>query len=310
MLIKGLHHLRFRVRDLDRQERFCSDFGLVTAERTPDRLVMRTRGGDECCYVAVKGEDDGFLGLAFEVDDEASLDEAIARHGGGPKIGLQLPGGGTSVSLRDPDANEVQLVHGSRRRSADAPDADLVINTPFQKHRFGRQQTARERAPARLWRLGHAALFVRSFAASHAWYAEHLGLIASDIYHVPGQPQARIVGFLRLDRGDQWVDHHVLALMQDARGGCHHLSFEVHDFEAQQRTHRYLRSKSHESIWGVGRHPHGSHVFDVWRAPDRARFETFSDTDLFRAADGTRIHDISTVVMDEWSDDTPERYFV
>ena len=59
----------------------------------------------------------------------------------------------------------------------------------------------------------------------------------------------------------------------------------------------------------VGRHPHGSHVFDVWRSPDDARFETFSDTDLFQASDGTNLHDISTVIMDEWLDDGPERYF-
>jgi hypothetical protein len=101
----------------------------------------------------------------------------------------------------------------------------------------------------------------------------------------------------------------VVALMQDERGGCHHISFEVQDYEAQNRTHRFLKRQHYESIWGVGRHPHGSHVFDVWRSPDGARFETFSDTDLFRASDGTNLHDISTVIMDEWVDDGPERYF-
>ncbi len=310
MQLKALHHVTFAVRDLDRQEAFCADFGLIRAERTDSRLVMRTEGGDEACYVAIKGDEDGFVGLAFEVDDAAMLGEAVARLGAEQRPDLDIPGGGRCVALTDPDGNQVLLVHGSARREAGQPDDDLVINTPFAKHRFGRQQSHREVGPARLWRLGHLALFVRSFAASSAWYAEKLGLIGSDVYHVPGVPQAQIVGFCRMDRGEDWVDHHTLAFMQDERGGCHHISFEAHDFEAQQRTHRHLGRKDYDAIWGVGRHPHGSHVFDVWRSPDGARFETFSDTDLFRKSDGTRVHDISTVVMDVWSDDEPTRYFI
>ena len=309
MQIKGLHHVRFQARDLDSLEGFALDFGLVTAERTNERLVMRTSGGDECAYVAIKGDKDSFEALAFEVEDRISLDDAVTRLGASPVSQLDLPGGGLSVSLVDPDGNKVLLVHGAAERNPGEAYPDLVHNTPFEKRRFGRNQSPRERGPARLWRIGHVGLFIRSFAQSTAWYAEKLGLIGSDVYHIPGQPQAQIVGFFRLDRGEEYVDHHVIAFMQDERGGCHHISFETQDFEAQQRTHRFLGSKDYTPIWGVGRHPHGSHVFDVWRAPDGARFETFSDTDLFRAQDGTNVHDISTIVLDEWSDDGPDRYF-
>jgi catechol 2,3-dioxygenase-like lactoylglutathione lyase family enzyme len=309
MRLKGLHHVRFQTGDLDRLEVFAQDFGLVTRDRTADRLVMRTRGGDACAYVAMRGDSDAFLGMAFEVETRTHLDEATSRLGASPVASLDLPGGGERVSLRDPDGNEVMLVHAPARQAPEDAYPELQHNTPFSKPRLGRSQFARERGPARLWRIGHVGLFVKSFRAAAAWYGEKLGLIGSDLYHVPGQPRAQIVGFLRMDRGDEYVDHHVLALMQDERGGCHHISFEAQDYEAQQRTHRFLRAKAYESIWGVGRHPHGSHVFDVWRSPDGARFETFSDTDLFRAQDGTRIHDISSVVMDEWSDDEPTRYF-
>lgn len=309
MQLKAVHHVRFAVRDLDRQESFAKDFGLITVERTDDLLVMRTCGGDPFAYVAEKGDADRLVGFAFEVEAAADLDEAHATLGASAPSDLDLPGGGQSVSLTDPDGNLVQLVHGSQRTDAEEFYPALEINTPFEKHRFGRNQHGRERGPARLWRLGHVGLFVKSFAASAAWYADKLGLIGSDVYHIPGKPQAQIVGFFRMNRGDEWVDHHSVALMQDERGGCHHISFEVQDFEAQQRTHRYLGSKDYEPIWGVGRHPHGSHVFDVWRSPDGARFETFSDTDLFRLEDGTKTHDISQVIMDEWSDDKPDRYF-
>ncbi len=309
MRLKGLHHVRFGVRDLDALEAFTADFGLVTAERTAERLVARTRGGDPVSYVATRSERDGLTGLAFEVEDRAALDFAVATLGASPVRELNLPGGGLCVSLTDPDGNEVLLVHGSQRGEPEPGYEELLINTPFNQQRFGRNQAARDGGPARLWRLGHIGLFVRDFAAATAWYREKLGLIGSDVYHIPGQPQLQIVGFFRLDRGEDYVDHHVVAFMQDARGGCHHISFEAQDFEAQQRTHRFLKGKSYEPIWGVGRHPHGSHVFDVWRSPDGARFETFSDTDLFRASDGSRVHDISSVVMDEWCDDGPERYF-
>lgn len=309
MKLRCLHHVKFTVRDLDALQSFAHDFGLVTEERTVERLVLRTRGGDLCAYVAVKGEADRLVGLAFEVEDRASLTEAVEKLGASAITPLNIPGGGEGVVLFDPDGNEVQLVYGVARRQPDEAYPELIINTPFRKERFGRNQFERERGPARLWRIGHIGLFVRNFREVTAWYSDTLGLIGSDVYHIPGQPLAQIVGFFRLDRGEEYVDHHVVAFMQDERGGCHHVSFEAQDFEAQTRTHRFLRSKNYEPIWGVGRHPHGSHVFDVWRSPDGARFETFSDTDLFRASDGTKVHDISTVVLDEWLDDSPERYF-
>jgi len=309
MPLKALHHVKFQVRDLDRQEAFATDFGLSTAERSAERLVMKTRGGDPFVYVALQGDDDRFLGLAFEVEEREDLERATGLEGAGPIYQSDLPGGGEAVRLADPDRNEIVLLHGAARSGSGEAYDELQINTPFNKQRFGRNQHPRDTGPARLWRIGHVGLFIRDFAKSTDWYARNLGLIGSDIYHVPGVPAARVVGFFRLDRGDEYVDHHVIAFMQDERGGCHHISFETQDYEAQHRTHRFLRSKDYESIWGVGRHPHGSHVFDVWRSPDGARFETFSDTDLFRKEDGTRLHDISKVVMDEWSNDGPERYF-
>jgi len=308
MRLKAIHHVRFAVRDLDEIESFARDFGLITAGRSDERLLMRTKGGDRYSYIAEKADQDRLLGVGFEVEDEASLDEAIEQHGAREFKSLDF-GGGRAVSLRDPDGNEVVLIFGAARGESEASYDELQINTPFRKERFGRNQHSREIGPAQLWRLGHVGLFVKSFAATAKWYGDVLGLIGSDIYHVPGQPQAKIVGFFRLDRGEEYVDHHVLAFMQDERGGCHHISFEAQDFEAQNRTHRFLAHKKYESIWGVGRHPHGSHVFDVWRSPDGARFETFSDTDLFRASDGTNYHDISTISLDEWVDDSPERYF-
>lgn len=311
MHLKSPHHVRFSVRDLDKQEKFANDFGLITEERTEEKLVMRTQGGDVVAYIAFKGDEDRYLGIAFEAEDESVLEEAISKHGATRLEPDSIPGVEQAVSMLDPDGNQVIIVYGVTQRPPGEAYPELAFNTPFNKTRLGRSQSPRDRGPARLWRLGHMGLFVKSFEKSSAWYSEKLGLIGSDIYHVPNVPQAKIVGFFRLDRGDEYVDHHVLAIMQDeTRTDCHHISFEAQDYEAQGRTHRFLEAKQYESIWGVGRHPHGSHIFDVWRSPDGARFETFSDTDLFKAQDGTNIHDISTVDMDVWSNQGPEKYFM
>lgn len=309
-MLKSLHHVKFQVTDLESLKGFAEDFGLIPIEETSDRLVMKALGGDMGVYVAEKGDKDGLVGFAFEVESGADLEKAVKELGATSISNLDLPCGGQYVTLTDPDGNEVSLVHGVGRMAEGELEAELMINTPAKKVRFGKNQVNRNFGPARLWRIGHIGLFVKSYGASSAWYQENLGLIGSDVYNIPGQPQAKIVGFHRMNKGEDYVDHHCVALMQDERGGCHHISFEVLDYEAQMVTHSYLQSKEYESIWGVGRHPHGSHVFDVWRSPDGARFETFSDTDLFRESDGTNYHDISTVMMDKWSTEGPEKYFI
>jgi len=312
MRLKCIHHVSFQVKDLKQQESFANDFGLVTQECTDQHLIMRTRGSDTMSYLAIKGEADAYLGVAFEAEDEKVLDEAIANQGAKEEVdATKFPGVERAVVMADPDGNKVWIIHGVERRRPDEAYPEIVINTPFNKRRFSKKQSPRDLGPGQTWRLGHIGLFVKSFAESAAWYSEKLGLIASDIYHVPEMPQLQIGGFLRLNRGDEYVDHHCVGVFQDeTRTGCHHISYEAQDFEAQNRTHRFLESKGYEPIWGVGRHPEGSHVFDVWRSPDGCRFETFSDTDLFRAQDPTNIHDVATTDMDVWSNEGPEKYFI
>jgi len=309
MRLVGIHDVRFGATNLDATERFAADFGLIRVQRTPERLLMRTAGGDSFSYVAEKADRAHFAGMSFEAESSADLEEAVARHGATPARALETPGGGRAVTLTDPNGFKIDIVTGVNRSADAAPLPDLVHNAPHSPLRFGRNQLGRPLAPPQLFRLGHVGLFVRNFAESASWYENTLGLIGSDVYHIPANPKAKIVGFFRLNRGEKWVDHHTVALFQRERPDCHHISFEVQDFEAQFVAHRWLKDKGYESIWGVGRHPHGSHVFDVWRDPDGYRFETFSDTDLLRAADGTRVHDIQTVQMDVWSSDPPDRYF-
>jgi catechol 2,3-dioxygenase-like lactoylglutathione lyase family enzyme len=309
MKLDRLHHVRVRSSDLQATERFALDFGLLTVSRDDERLVMRTAGGDSFCYIVDRAQNPGLVGFGLEVESESDLDEVVRTSCA--TIHEENLGSlrWRAARLIDPDGFQVDLVAGLKRDTGAKPAPDLELNSPALRKRLGSGQHKRDLNAPHLFRLGHIGLFVQSFARSAAWYQEKLGLIPSDVYHIPGNPAVRIVGFLRLNRGLEWVDHHVLALFQRDKPDLHHLSFEVQDFETQFMTHRWLQGRGYESVWGVGRHPHGSHVFDVWRDPNGFRLETFSDTDLLNSERPTAVHDISKEKLDIWSSDPPDRYF-
>ena len=269
---------------------------------------MRTAGGDAWCYMAQQSDQRGFLGLGFVVESEDDLREAVEKHGATPVRALDMPGGGWSVTLTNPEGLKIDLVTGIHEGQPAKPQPYLRLNAPGQYTRLTDPQSHRELGPATLFRLGHIGLFVKDYATSVAWFEDVLGMKRSDSLH-PGNPAVPIVGFYRLAHGKDWVDHHTLFFGQSDKTDVHHISFEVQDYEAQFRTHRWLEQRGWELNWGVGRHPLGCHVFDVWFDPDRNRFETFSDTDLVNCDHQPGHYDIHTQDMDLWSSDSPERYF-
>jgi catechol 2,3-dioxygenase-like lactoylglutathione lyase family enzyme len=309
MPVKSLHHVAFTVTDLDKTQQFIEDFGLLTADKSDSHLVARTGGGDAWCYRAEVGAEPGFIGLGFLVDDMSDLEDAIQNHGATEIRTLDTPGGGSAVTLTSPEGLKVDLVHGIEGETPIEVQPELRLNTPASRTRYTEPQTTRELGPTNLYRLGHMGLYTNDYRGSVAWFEETLGLVVSDAMHIPGNPQAVVVGFMRIDRGEDFVDHHSIFLAQDERSGVHHISLEAQDYEAQFRAHRWLLSRGHELNWGVGRHSLGSHVFDVWFDPDKFRFETFTDTDLINNEHPSGLHDISQNDLDLWSDKPPDSYF-
>lgn len=309
MPVKSLHHVGFTVTDLDKTQQFIEDFGLLTAEKGDAHLVARTGGGDAWCYRAELGSEPGFLGLGFLVDDISDLEDAVNNHGASEIRELDTPGGGSAVTLTSPEGIKVDLVHGIAGETPIEVQPELRLNTPASRTRYTVPQTSRELGPINLYRLGHLGLYTNDYRASVAWFKETLGLVVSDELHIPGNENVVVVGFMRIDRGEDFVDHHSIFFAQDERSGVHHISLEAQDYEAQFTAHRWLLSRGHELNWGVGRHPLGSHVFDVWFDPDRFRFETFTDTDLLNNEHVAGLHDISKGDLDAWSDKPPDSYF-
>jgi catechol 2,3-dioxygenase-like lactoylglutathione lyase family enzyme len=309
MSIECIHHVHFVTPQLERNEAFARDFGMHTVHRSDAQLIMKTSGGDRYAFIAERGDRPALRGIGFLVDSAADLDRAVRNHGATPIMTVDRPGGGQAVTLHDPEGIEIELLHGVKADATDPSYPELSVNTPRHRLRLDSGQQRRPAGPARLFRLGHVGLYVRDLRKMHAWYRDVLGLLTSEVMHLGNPETQSVTVFLRPNRGAKHVDHHSVLLATYKRTDCHHISFEVQDFEAQFRSHRFLTEKGYELSYGVGRHPLGSHVFDTWFNPDRYRWETFSDTDLISAAHPTGIHHVRDIDLDVWSSASVDRYF-
>jgi catechol 2,3-dioxygenase-like lactoylglutathione lyase family enzyme len=307
--LTALHHVHLGVADLGRARAFAEDFGLVTAEESSDRCYMRGAGTDAYNLVLETSREPRLMGIAIAVESDEDLERVASQMPGASSVRpLDRPFGGRFIALSDPDGNPVHLVSGVASRSPDPLRPRMIVNSGTDKPRRGTTQYKAPLGPPQLLRLGHVGLFISNFANVAAWYCKVLGFLPSDLMYA-GPPQNVVGGFYRLDRGPLPVDHHTLALFAMGRPGLHHISFEVQDSEAQLMAHRYMLQRKHSSIWGVGRHELGSHVFDVWRSPDGYRFETFSDTDLLTAESPPAQHPVEKVSLDLWRDQPIDSYF-
>ncbi|MFK8016843.1 MAG: VOC family protein [Gammaproteobacteria bacterium] len=309
MALLGLHHIHLGVPDIDANKAFAQDFGFHPAEQVGDKHYLRISGENTYSAILEPSDQARLIGYAFEVNSEEDLARAVEQHGATPAQAMTGPSGGTFVNLTDPDGNTITLIHGVNKRTPDeSANPHLEVNYGHDKPRKGASQNFVRPGPAQLLRLGHVGLFIRDLSVSDKWYREVLGLLPSDIFFA-GKPDNYVAGFYRIDRGDEWVDHHTVALFGFGKSDLHHVSFEVQDSEAQFMSHRWLLQRQYESIWGVGRHPKGSHVFDLWRGPCGYRFETFSDTDLCTSDQQPSIVPIQEQEMDMWLDQSHEPYF-
>lgn len=308
MAVVGLHHVHLRVNDLAATRIFARDFGFVEADEIDSKVYLRGAGSPAYSVILESDGDSSLAGLAFQVDSDDDLHKATRDHGASAAQSLNGPGGGQSVSLSDPDGNMIHLVHNVAERNPDALPQSMVYNQGPDKPRLGDFQHQAVLGPPQLLRLGHVGLFVTDVATSGKWYGELLGLLPSDLMYMENEDNI-VTGFYRVNRGEKWVDHHCIGFFGMGTPGLHHLSLEVQNSEAQFVAHRWLEQQGHQPIWGVGKHPKGSHVFDVWRDPSGNRFETFSDTDMLNAATPAGLISVMEAEMDLWSNRDVGDYF-
>ena len=138
-----------------------------------------------------------------------------------------------------------------------------------------------KKGPAMVHKLGHFGYMTSNFDATCDWYLSTFNLKLVDSLTHPDDEKVPLGQFYRLDLGEEFVDHHTMLITREEHGSyAHHCSFEVEDIDTQLIGHEWLQSKNYELVWGVGRHIHGSQVFDYWRDCSDYVAEHYADGDM------------------------------
>ncbi|MFM0698252.1 VOC family protein [Paraburkholderia sediminicola] len=290
-------YLAFNYEDVGRAENFYKDFGLVTSERTSEATYMRGADGQRYCFIARKGGRPGLACVGMRASNMDALRTAATLPGASAVETLQRPGGGYGVRMASPDGIPFELVYGIETVEPLPPLEPLKVNHGQHRPRKGVwQRPGLEHA--RALRLGHCALTTNNYAANAAWLESHFGMRPSDVLY-DGSKDNALGGFFHCTGGEEWTDHHTIALFP-GEPGPHHTSFEVQDFDSQFIANRYLTSRGWQPLWGVGRHVLGSQVFDYWFDPEGNVAEHFTDGDLVPPELQPEFHQVSDDSLAQW----------
>ncbi|MDJ0849857.1 MAG: VOC family protein [Myxococcota bacterium] len=295
--VRDVAYVRFAAPDLDRMERFLTDFGLVVTAREDDRLFARATDPSPYVHVTERGEA-GFRAVAFEAATAEDLEAAARLEGASAVEKIDAPGGGQRVRFSDPDGFTVEVVHGRETLAPLPVRSAAPLNRGSDRTRLGRLQRV-EAGPASVKRLGHVVVRVSDFRRSSDWYRSRFGFVVSDEVYL-GEKKNVVTAFLRCDLGAEYTDHHTFLCVGLGEVGFDHAAFEVEDIDAVMVGHDHLKQAGYEHHAGIGRHVLGSQVFDYWRDPWGHVVEHFTDGDLLNDRHETAQHDPATALGTQW----------
>lgn len=301
----SLAFLRWEKRRLEPTERFWRDFGFQVVSCTGQYLWARGACTSPCIAWVDKGSRDRFLGPAFVMSDDTSLDRLVQEEGATWLQPEAIPGGGRGVALNDPSGRSVWLLQGQSAVSALPQRAPVTMdaNDGLQTRRVNRMVRT-PIAPAQVLRLGHFVLQTTDFDTMAQWYMRVLSLIPTDVQYLSDGSPA--LGFFRLNLGDRPADHHTVVLVGAIEEKYEHSAYEVMDIDALGQGHQVLRAQGHSPMWGIGRHLLGSQLFDYWRDPDGFEYEHYTDGDVFTADFETQYSPLDFGGIWAWGPDAPE----
>jgi catechol 2,3-dioxygenase-like lactoylglutathione lyase family enzyme len=300
--------IRLRSPDLDLQEDFLRDFGLVRSERTAGRLYMRGTDPVRHIHITEDGEP-RVLSIAFWAASEEDLHRLSreADHASAVEA-IDEPGGGKRVRLTEPNGFEIEVVHGVAPLDP-LPVQVNVLNTGSAKQARAGDLLRVETRPSQVKRIGHAVLSTPDVPGSVAWVNRHLGIIRSDDVHAEDDPDTLLASFNRVDAGDAFVDHHVMMFARHPTAGLNHVSFEVQDIDDLAVGHDFLQAqKRWRHVWGLGRHTLGSQIFDYWKDPWGRMHEHWTDSDVLNRHYSYRVHPRSKGLRSQWGPQAPQEF--
>ena len=306
--IRDIAFVRYQVTDLSKLTPFLQDFGLHVVERTASAVYSRTAGPAHHAHIAEAGPENATIGFGLYARSAADL-ALVAERVGRPVENNPEPGGGQRVRFTDPAGFVVDVIHGQAQHAA-LPVRDPIPANPATGRRRLGQSIRLSPAVSSLTRLGHLALLVADFPATYKFYQEVLGFKPSDTYWA-GVEGNTIAAFMHCGLGEQWTDHHTLALIAspDGKSRFDHCAFEVVDLDDLMQGNEFLKSRGHQHSWGVGRHIQGSQLFDYWRDPFGNKVEHWTDGDLVNDTTPVGHAQVSNNELSQWAPELKPEFF-
>jgi catechol 2,3-dioxygenase-like lactoylglutathione lyase family enzyme len=306
--IVDIAYVRYQAPDLERMETFLKDFGLHRSARTPDGLYMRAAGIAHHCHITERGDTVATIGFGLRAGSAADL-QSLSLKSGRPVEANPEPGGGERVRLIDPAGFVVDVIHGQATLEALPIREPSPMNAITGRQRFGRNIRLKAQ-PSSVARLGHVALLVADFQSCFRFYSDLLGFKPSDTYWA-GVEANKIAAFMHCGLGDEWTDHHTVALItaQNGKSSFDHAAFEVVDLDDVALGGRWLRDKGYKHAWGIGRHVQGSQIFDYWRDPFGNKIEHWTDGDLVNDSTPVGTAEISNDALHQWAPPLKPEFF-
>ncbi|WP_075790954.1 VOC family protein [Massilia putida] len=241
-----LRSIAIGVTDLDAAERFYNDtWHLQTVARTTDAVYLRGAGSFHHILALHKDDAPVVRNVTFSVADRTDLDTIAARvPGAGGRVlsgpaPVDEPGGGTAVTIADPQGRILRFVHGDERHT----------------------ERAHRDAPSR---ITHVVFNSADVAVAQRFFEEALGFRLSD--------RTKVMAFMRCNR-----DHHSIALADSDADTLNHIAFVMPDLDAVMRGAGRMNDAGWPIEWGVGRHGPGNNVFSYFVGPDDFVIEYTAD---------------------------------
>jgi catechol 2,3-dioxygenase-like lactoylglutathione lyase family enzyme len=304
--VKDIAFGRLQSPDLDQQEEFLTEFGMVRVERTNDALYMRGTDPDQFIHVTHKG-DPAFVGFAYNAASEEDLERVAKVPGASGVENMDEPGGGKRVRLTEPNGYQIEVVWGQEQHAPIPVRFQRLNMGPESRNRAGELMRIHT-GPSRVKRIGHGVMGSPKLNETVAWFRETLGFIGSDDVYA-GEKDNIIGSFSRCDQGDDYVDHHVFFCIQCDKTGLNHFSFEVADVDDVFTGHEHLKSLGkYEHMWGLGRHLLGSQIYDYWADPWGRVHEHWSDSDRLNAANGSNLLPAEEGLLSQWGEPPPQKF--
>jgi catechol 2,3-dioxygenase-like lactoylglutathione lyase family enzyme len=274
-MIDSMNYVIYQHMDLEPIRRFLLDFGMLVADESDDRIYFRGYGEEPFIYVAEKGAENKFVGVGLKVASREALEGYAARFG----VSIEQsdrPGGGQRIVIQDPDGKPMELVHGAVPVEPITVREPVSFNEGGKRNRLGRIPIF-ENAPVPVLALCHTVMSSPKPQKLMDWLCQEFGAYPSDV--IVFDNQVPMLAFLRFPKGQEFVQHHHIAVSLGSKPGAQHTCFETIDLDAVFMGHRFLRQRGHKPAWGPVRHSLGGAISDYWRDPSGFILEHVTDGD-------------------------------